>query len=161
MIVTNHHVISDALHAKGRLEGRATGGGRPLDLVAVSVTLDPRRELPRGYTFPHLSFGDAAALRIGDRLTVVGFPTAGGLTNRPSVTVSDGIVSGFSGRYGIKTDALIMGGNSGGAALNSKGELIGVPTLTVDEGYGGLGHLGYLYTFEAMPDAWRKRIEGE
>ena len=64
---------------------------------------------------------------VNDDLFIVGFPSIGG----DSVTFSRGIVSGFIQERGIrwiKTDAQISGGNSGGPAFNSNGELVGVPT---------------------------------
>ena len=65
---------------------------------------------------------------VGEDIFVIGFPSIGG----SSITVSKGVVSGFTQDAGvtwIKTDAAVSGGNSGGAAVNSKGELIGVPTM--------------------------------
>ena len=65
---------------------------------------------------------------VGEELTVVGFPAICG----NSATVSRGILSGFktlNGIQWIKTDALISGGNSGGAALTQDGYLLGIPTM--------------------------------
>ncbi len=71
------------------------------------------------------------ALELGDRLSIFGFPGIGGET----VTYTSGSVSGFSAepavqarRGWIKTDATIAGGNSGGTAVNQRGELVGIPT---------------------------------
>ena len=64
---------------------------------------------------------------VNDDLFIAGFPSIGG----DSITFSRGIVSGFLQEDGvrwIKTDAQISGGNSGGPAFNSHGELVGVPT---------------------------------
>jgi S1-C subfamily serine protease len=69
-----------------------------------------------------------ALAQVGEEIFVIGFPNIGG----SSITISKGIVSGFtkaSGVSWIKTDASISGGNSGGAAVNEKGELVGVPTM--------------------------------
>lgn len=66
--------------------------------------------------------------KVGEEIFIIGFPNIGG----SSITISKGIVSGFtkdSGVSWIKTDASVSGGNSGGAAVNGKGELIGVPTM--------------------------------
>ena len=65
---------------------------------------------------------------VGEEIFIIGFPNIGG----SSITISKGIVSGYTKSDGvswIKTDASISGGNSGGAAVNTKGELIGVPTM--------------------------------
>ena len=67
------------------------------------------------------------SVSVGEEIFVIGFPGIGG----SSITVSKGVVGGFTKESGIswiKTDASISGGNSGGAALNSRGELVGVPT---------------------------------
>lgn len=79
---------------------------------------------------PFLSLGDSDAIGIGDPLTVYGYPVIWG----SALSLSSGIVSGFevdwdnSAKYWIKTDAGISGGNSGGAAIDSNGALIGIPT---------------------------------
>ena len=67
------------------------------------------------------------SVSVGEEIFVIGFPGIGG----SSITVSKGVVGGFTKEFGIswiKTDASISGGNSGGAALNTRGELVGVPT---------------------------------
>lgn len=66
--------------------------------------------------------------KVGEEIFIIGFPNIGG----SSITISKGIVSGFTKDRGvswIKTDASVSGGNSGGAAVNGKGELVGVPTM--------------------------------
>lgn len=83
-----------------------------------------------------------------DELDIIGYPWIGSET----ITETKGIVSGiaeYNGYRYIKTDALIAGGNSGGAMVNSAGKLIGIPTYTV----GGFfdSTLGYgLYIQEAQ-----------
>lgn len=65
---------------------------------------------------------------VGEEIFIIGFPNIGG----SSITISKGIVSGFTKESGvswIKTDASVSGGNSGGAAVNGKGELVGIPTM--------------------------------
>jgi len=85
---------------------------------------------------PHVPLGDSDQLNLGDALTILGYPGIGGDT----VTLTRGEVSGFTSQpdYGqrafIKTSATIAGGNSGGLAVDSSGQLIGVPTQL---GYGG------------------------
>src|SRR4030065_1371770 len=76
------------------------------------------------------TLGDSDQVEIGDHLRVLGYPGIGGET----ITFTEGAVSGFTseraveGRAWIKTDATIAGGTSGGMAVNSAGQLIGVPT---------------------------------
>jgi hypothetical protein len=75
--------------------------------------------------------GDSDTLELGDTVNIFGYPGIGGET----VTFTSGSVAGFSKEPGvrdrrawIKTDATIAGGNSGGAAVNHDGELVGIPT---------------------------------
>ncbi len=84
-----------------------------------------------GYTFVGMPVGDSNTLLPGDLITVVGYPGISGST----ITFTAGLMSGWigedlvsGGKQWIKTDAKIAGGNSGGAAFNSRGELVGVPT---------------------------------
>jgi S1-C subfamily serine protease len=93
------------------------------------VSLADGRPLPATLNLPSVPLGDSETVRIGDGLTIVGYPSLGGDT----VTVTRGIYSGpFVGRENqvpyFKTDTEINRGNSGGTAINGKGELIGVPT---------------------------------
>lgn len=81
-------------------------------------------------SFPAVPIGDSDAVEIGDRIRILGYPGIGGET----VTFTTGAVSGFTSqanlgeRSWIKTDATIAGGNSGGAAFDDAGRLIGIPT---------------------------------
>ena len=83
-----------------------------------------------------MPFGDDGSLNLGDPVTILGYPSIGGST----ITLTRGEVAGFTSEEGygnrafIKTSATISGGNSGGLAANSKGEIIGIPTQL---GYGG------------------------
>lgn len=84
---------------------------------------------PLGADAPTLTpvpIGDA--LDVGEDIFTLGFPNIGGT----SITIAKGVASGITridGVEWIKTDASITGGSSGGTAVNSKGELIGVPTM--------------------------------
>ncbi len=64
-------------------------------------------------------------VKIGDKLIVVGYPTLGGF----SMTITEGIVSGFQNDY-IKTSAKIEHGNSGGAAFHYSGCWLGIPSAS-------------------------------
>lgn len=109
-----------------------------LDIAVIRITTDLNgNPVDRAsLNLPTVPLGNSDSLRLGDPLTILGYPGIGGNT----ITLTRGEVSGFtaeSGRGGrafIKTSATIAGGNSGGLAANEKGELIGVPTQL---GYGG------------------------
>jgi len=78
--------------------------------------------------FPSIEMGDSRALETGDEIVIIGFPEKGGL----SVTVNRGEVRGKDMlKNWIKTDARVIHGNSGGAAVDSDGKLVGIPTRVV------------------------------
>lgn len=101
-----------------------------LDLAVIGV--DERLDgLPLDEPLPYLELGDSDSARIGDPVTVLGYPGIGGET----ITLTNGQISGFLGsqelggsRAWIKTATTIAGGNSGGAAIDEMGRLIGIPT---------------------------------
>jgi hypothetical protein len=102
-----------------------------LDLAVLRIVADVRGRGIRELNLPCVAIGDSDRLQLGDRLSIFGYPGIGGET----VTMTSGFVSGFSREEGvqsnrawIKTDATIAGGNSGGMAVNERGELVGIPT---------------------------------
>lgn len=101
-----------------------------LDLAIVQIAADLDGAAVQ-VDLPFLALGDSQNVGLGDLLRVLGYPGIGGDT----ITLTRGAVSGFTeerdidGRAWIKTDATISGGNSGGSAVDSEGNLIGVPTI--------------------------------
>ena len=126
-IVTNTHVIDGAdeiivkLNDNREFKGRMIGTDPNSDLALVKI---------EGDDFPTIPVGDSDALKVGEWVLAVGNPF--NLTS----TVTAGIVSAKArtlGVYGIggvesfiQTDAAINQGNSGGALVNAKGELVGI-----------------------------------
>jgi len=95
-----------------------------LDLALLRVVaLENGSGVPRNLGLTAVPIGDSDKVQIGDAVTVLGYPGLGGDT----ITLTRGTVSGFLDNW-IKTDAETNHGNSGGAAINAAGELIGVPT---------------------------------
>lgn len=151
-VLTNYHVIGhtdsrDNLEWHGILMtdvksadlppqltywARFVAGDPLLDLAVLRIEeLPDETPVPAGTVFPAVPVGDSNTLLPGDSLTVVGYPGISGST----ITFTQGIMSGWlgedqttGGRQWIKTDAKITGGNSGGAAVNERGELVGIPT---------------------------------
>lgn len=125
-----------------RYWARFVAGDAALDLAILQIVEDAdENRLPAGTRFPFLPLGDSNTLLPGDPITVIGFPGISGYT----VTFTTGIVSGFlgedlisGGKRWIKTDAKLAGGNSGGAAVDENGVLIGVPTLKLESNESGL-----------------------
>jgi S1-C subfamily serine protease len=115
-----------------------------LALLRVAASYDgaPLRPPLNLSTVP---IGNSDGVRIGDPITIMGFPEVGGET----VTLTRGTVAGFHEdnaghqRGWIKTDAEISPGNSGGVAIDERGNLVGVPTFVSAEA-STLGRIGGL-----------------
>lgn len=125
-VVTNNHVIEGAdeisvtLNDNREFIGRIIGTDPSTDLALVKI---------EGDNFPTLPVGNSDDLKVGEWVLAVGNPF--NLTS----TVTAGIVSAKARSLGvydrgiesfIQTDAAINKGNSGGALVNAKGELIGI-----------------------------------
>jgi serine protease DegS len=129
-VVTNHHVIADATTINVQLaDGRVTrativGRDPDTDLALLSIKLD---------RLPVMPLGRSDRVRVGDEVLAIGNPL--GLQQ----TVTHGIVSATDrSQLGvatfenfIQTDAAINEGNSGGALVNSSGELVGINTAVI------------------------------
>ena len=142
LILTNFHVIGVLTYSDPdcRFRGDIAIADAPdqptvIRASATIVAVDPAADLAvlrliDDLDLPALELStDQPAL--GSRIRIFGFPGIGGGT----LTVTSGQVSGFlddvhvgPGAW-IKTDATVAGGNSGGAAVDDEGRLIGVPTV--------------------------------
>ncbi len=156
-IVTNNHVINNAAKIEVVLDDKRT-------LEATVIGTDPTTDLALikvdGKGLPFVKFGDSDKLRIGEWVLAVGNPFD--LTS----TVTAGIVSAKARNIDIlrseanqlaiesfiQTDAAVNPGNSGGALVDLKGELIGINTAiaTRNGGYQG-------YSF-AVPISLAKKV---
>lgn len=129
LAVTNHHVLEDALSASVTLEDGTT---HPiLGVVEFDDVLDYAVILVEGSGFPTLKVGDSLGAKSGEQVYAIGNPR--GLSN----TISDGIISNprrenFDGM--IQISVPISHGSSGGALLNTKGEVIGITTASLESG---------------------------
>lgn len=99
------------------------------DLALLRVVADSEgNPLPLMNNFPFLELADSKAVQLLEDIYIIGFPEKGGAT----VTVNAGIIEGKDSlNHWIKTDARLIHGNSGGAAVNARGQLIGIPTKVV------------------------------
>ena len=137
-ILTNHHVVGDAdtiqisLIDGTLLDAQLVGSDPATDIAVIKVDADGLIEMP---------IGDSTAARVGDFVIAIGNPFGLGHT------VTSGIISAL-GRTGfsrdgyedfIQTDASINLGNSGGALVNMKGELIGINSVLISRSGGNVG----------------------
>lgn len=137
-IVTNNHVVSGAdeltvtLNDNREFSARIIGTDETTDLALIKI------EAKR---LPAIVIANSEDLKIGEWVLAVGNPL--GLNN----TVTAGIVSAKSRRFGvngvesfIQTDAAINAGNSGGALVNTRGELVGINAMLYSQTGSNIGY---------------------
>ena len=127
-IVTNNHVVEGADEVEVTFNNKVV---RKATIVGTDPTSDLALVKVDGSEFDYLVFGDSDKVKVGEWVLAVGNPF--NLTS----TVTAGIVSAKARNLGIlgensnvesfiQTDAVVNRGNSGGALVNTKGELIGI-----------------------------------
>ena len=130
-IATNYHVIEPATRIYFKLVGEETTYWVE-DIVATDPTHDLALLRVSSVNIPVLSLANSDSVQIGENVYVVGNPRGW------EGTISDGIVSSIRGEGNnkwLQTTAPISPGSSGGAVLNSRGEVIGVATLSYRADY--------------------------
>lgn len=159
-IVTNNHVVQDAervfvtLNNKKVLPARIVGIDPATDLAVIKIDASGLQSIP---------FGNSDSARIGEPVLAIGNPfnltstvTAGiisakardmNIINNPSV---ESTIESF-----IQTDAAVNSGNSGGALVNGRAELIGINTaIASGNGY----YTGYSF---AIPSNIARKVSGD
>jgi hypothetical protein len=130
VIVTNYHVINGAFIGVARLLD-----GSVHEILGV-IAVDPKRDLAvlkvTGENLPTVRLGNSDTIEVGGDVVAIGNPK--GYEN----TVSKGIISSvkkFAEDFKmLGTDASISEGSSGGPLFNSRGDVIGITTLSVEGG---------------------------
>lgn len=150
-IVTNNHVVANASKLQVTLNNNKTyeaefiGSDPNSDIALLKINADNQ--------LPYLAFGDSDDAKIGEWVLAVGNPF--GLTS----TVTAGIVSAKARNLDprrsqsfIQTDAAVNPGNSGGALVNTNGDLVGINTaITSKTG----SYVGYSF---AVPSNIAKKV---
>lgn len=147
-ILTNNHVVQDAesimvtLNDRRELPARLVGNDPATDLAVIKIETD-------GLTY--LPFGNSDLVRVGEPVLAIGNPF--NLTS----TVTSGIISAKARNMHIidnprsnetplesflQTDAAVNSGNSGGALVNSRAELVGIVTAIAS---GNGNYIGYSF----------------
>ena len=152
-IVTNNHVIKDAsdieitLNNKKVYKAKLIGTDSKMDIALLKIETDEK--------LPYSTFADSDNVRVGEWVLAVGNPY--NLTS----TVTAGIVSAKARNLDtngiqsfIQTDAAVNPGNSGGALVNTRGELIGINTMISSQTGSYVG-----YSFAIPSNITRKIIE--
>ncbi len=154
-IVTNNHVIENANELTVTLNNNKT-------YEAELIGTDPKTDIAlirikaSDIEFPYVPFADSNAVKIGEWVLAVGNPfnltstvTAGIVSAKARDLAGDRDTQSF-----IQTDAAVNRGNSGGALVNTNGELIGINTAITSETGSYVG-----YSFAVPSNNARKVIE--
>ena len=138
-IVTNNHVVDGAdeltvtLNDNKEYSARIIGTDKTTDLALIKISAT---------NLPAMPIGDSDKLKVGEWVLAVGNPF------NLNSTVTAGIVSAKARSLGangiesfIQTDAAINSGNSGGALVNTRGELVGINAMLYSQtgSYSGYG----------------------
>jgi len=126
LIVTNHHVVEDAisihvtLYNGTRAQARLLGSDPDADLAVLEIA---------GSGYPHLPAGGADSLALGQ--SVVSMGNGHGLGRNGDLSLTAGVVSGLrrpvgSGRVWYEMDAPIYPGCSGGPVCDMSGRVVGI-----------------------------------
>ena len=153
-IVTNNHVVDEATRLRVKLSD-----GRTFDakVIGTDPTTDVALVKIEAEDLPTLPFGSSDSLRLGEWVLAIGSPFD------LQSTITAGIVSAKARNLGaipndfriesfIQTDAAVNPGNSGGALVNTRGELVGINTLINAQAGGSIG-----YSF-AIPEAIVRKV---
>src|SRR3954471_6758348 len=152
-ILTNHHVVDGAedikvdLSTKRSYSATVVGSDAPSDLAVLKISAS---------NLPVLQLADSDKVRVGDVCLAVGNPlgigesvTAGIISAKGRATgISDGSFQDF-----LQTDAPINQGNSGGALVNTRGELVGINSQILSPNGGGNIGIGF-----AIPSNMAKTV---
>jgi putative serine protease PepD len=144
---------SSPVVARYRAKLVAVNGYLDFAVIQIYATTSGTPVNPDSLHLPYFTLGNDAAVQLDQPVTTLGFP---GVAMSDSITVTNGVISTFipdplghvsDPRFELETTARIAHGNSGGAAVNNAGQLIGVPSLSIPG--------------EGSDTSWRLRSIGE
>jgi len=154
-ILTNHHVVDGAeqisveLSDRRSFEAKLIGSDAPSDLALLKI---------EAHGLPVLPLGDSNKVRVGDICLALGNPLGIGETVTSGIISAKGRATGLSdGSFEdfLQTDAAINQGNSGGALINTRGELVGINSQIMSPSGGNIG-IGF-----AIPSNMAKTVMDE
>ncbi len=152
-IVTNNHVVKDATELEVTLNNNKTykaklvGTDSKMDIALLKVEANEK--------LPYTTFGDSDNIKVGEWVLAVGNPynltstVTAGIVSAKARDLSNNGIQSF-----IQTDAAVNPGNSGGALVNTRGELIGINTMISSQTGSYVG-----YSFAVPSNITRKIVE--
>jgi Do/DeqQ family serine protease len=157
-IVTNHHVVDGAeelsveRNDRRTLDATIVGSDPPSDLAVLKIS---------GSHLPAMRFGDSDMVRVGDVVLAVGNPLGVGQTVTQGIISAKGRQTGLSdGSFEsfLQTDAAINRGNSGGALVDTRGNLVGINSQILSPSGGSIG-IGFAIPSNMVRDVMDQLIK--
>ncbi len=157
-ILTNAHVVEGASKISIELVDRRTfvaklvGADQPSDLAVLKIEANGLRSLP---------LGDTERIRVGDVVLAVGNPLGVGQTVTMGIISAKGRATGLSdGSFEdfLQTDAPINQGNSGGALVDTRGELVGINSQILSPSGGSIG-IGFAVPADMADNVMRQLVK--
>lgn len=156
LVITNYHVVESATDIKVKLND---GREFPATLLGQDPAVDIAALRIAAHRLTAVPLGDSSAVKIGDLVFAIGNPL--GLDS----TATMGMVSALrrtavgyrNFEAYIQHDAAVNSGNSGGALLNMRGELVGINTAIVSPSGGNVG-LGFAVPIGAAQRIWKQLV---
>ena len=157
LVITNYHVIESATDIKIRLnDGREFAG----ELIGQDPAVDIAAVRIKAHRLTAVPLGDSSQLRIGDLVFAIGNPL--GLDSTATMGMISALRRTAVGYRNfeayIQHDASVNSGNSGGALLNLRGELIGINTAIISPSGGSVG-LGFAVPIGAAQHIWAQLVK--
>jgi len=158
-ILTNHHVIDGAEQIQVEMtnhrvfKAKVVGSDPPSDLAVLKIDA---KDLDA------LSLGNSDQVRVGDIALAIGNPLGLGQTVTAGIISAKGRATGLSdGSFEdfLQTDAPINQGNSGGALINTRGELIGINSQILSTSGGNIG-IGFAVPSNMAQNVLDQILEG-
>lgn len=159
-IITNAHVIQDAelavvvLNNNLEYDASLVGYSEEEDLAVLKI--QAKGLVPA-------EFGDSTLLRVGDEVSALGSPLGYRMTMTPGIisAINRQLEVEGSTMYLLQTSAAINFGNSGGALLNDRGQVVGVTTVKIISDDGSTEALGFAIPTERVKYVVDHLIAGE
>ena len=159
-IITNAHVIQDAelavvvLNNNLEYDASLVGCSEEEDLAVLKIQAEG---------LVPAEFGDSTLLRVGDEVSALGTPLGYRMTMTPGIisAINRQLEVEGSTMYLLQTSAAINSGNSGGALLNDRGQVVGVTTVKIISDDGSTEALGFAIPTERVKYVVDHLIAGE
>lgn len=131
-IVTNNHVVAGASEIEVTMDNNRTFKA---DLIGADPATDVALLKIDAENLPTIPYGDSDRLRLGEWVLAIGSPYGLNSTITAGIVSAKGRSMANNGEFKIEsfiqTDAAVNPGNSGGALVNIKGELVGINTAII------------------------------